>query len=288
MCLIWYFIVENFTISSITSLFSINQTLTISVMFGFLRDCDPWNVSVELQISNLSQNVIVLPCSNNDETSKNCTASILVEQLDFICSSNQAIKIRPVYSRFDLTRNVYRGSWTEQLIKSTKPPEWNEDEHETEPTVESDYHTQKITVEWKSSLCYGGLVKFPTNLSIVSDQGFEKYNATIPFNCSRLSENGVKISLKRKILIDNGQITCSDRSRLHKKEKFKLMPCTLYFITLTPLAVQNREGLRTSSVTNNFTTAFYPIGIKRNCSFTIIYLLWLTLFINSRSSQYVW
>lgn len=151
----------------------------------------------------------------------------------------------------------------EETVIATKPSEWNDGEALTELAVESDVHKESVIVDWKSPICLNGSIEYSTNLGIVSRS--QKYYVTIPFSCSRLNEDGGNISKKRKVFIDNGQITCTDGNQLQDQgESFELWPCTLYSFTLTPLVLESEEELRNSSVTNTSMTAFVPLGKNKH------------------------
>lgn len=218
---------------------------------------------MEMQILDLSRDVMTLFCRKKDDlpdsTTKHCSVSVPIKKTDILCLSEHRIKTRPLYSRSDLTSKVYRGNWSEAKVEPTKPSEWTDGETLTELVVESDVHQKKVIVEWKSPICLNGSTVYSTNVGIVSRS--QRYYVTIPFSCSRLNEVEERISKNRRVVIDNGQITCTDGNQLQDQEEtFELSPCTLYFITLTPLAVENEEELRNISVTSNSTTAFVPLG----------------------------
>lgn len=254
----------------ITSTFSKNQTLTISLLLsGFIQsNCDKWNFTLELEIVDLSQEVKILSCHNNEDMgrTKNCTISIPIDKLDFMCLSEYRIKSRLVYSRSDLTSKIYRGNWKETTIKPTKPSEWD-GEALTELKIDYDMFNQSVFIEWKSPLCIRGSTEFSTNLNIVSgSKESDKYNVSIPPTCSKLDGIEGEISTSRKVIIDNDHIKCTDGKQILKKEiSFKLVPCTSYSIELTPMLLQNKEELPSSSVISNFTTALIPLS-KLNTS----------------------
>lgn len=254
--------------SSVNSVNGTLVTMTISFDRALQKSCSRWNVSLELEFLDLQQNNITTLAYNllNEEiySSENLTVSIVMEQPEILCLLEHHLRIRPVYSRPNLTATVYRGNWTETTVKAAFSLEWDTSESLRDLTVNTEVAKQSIaafTLEWKSQLCLGESAQYSTDLSIVTDsKEASEYHVTIPYACSQLSKG--RGSLSRKVIINNtGHVVCNGGEKLPDQKKLLMLkPCTSYSLNLTPSTSKDGNRLNGSSVMHSFTTNFIPPG----------------------------
>ncbi|KAK4023010.1 hypothetical protein OUZ56_008449 [Daphnia magna] len=248
-------------IRPLTSSYTTNGTLVISISFeGIQQSCGTWKNAIELQFFDLPSKAMVLPCEKNEATipfRKNCTVFVQIVQPNLICRSKLNIAIRPLYSKPEKSFNVYRGSWFNAILEPTKPESWSGVEVLSDLVVKANASQQSMAVEWRNPICFKDTATSPTNLSIISPgiEDSQEYHLTIPSQCSRSNKNPTKSS----IIINNGQITCSDGKLLPDKDTINMIPCTNYSLRLTPMITGDTEFLSRISVSTTFTTEFIPL-----------------------------
>ena len=200
---------------------------------------------------------MLLPCTKNETgIRKNCTVVIPIDPPDIICYPVHNIGIRPVYSRSNVSANLYRGGWLNTTLTPIKPESWGADVRLTDLVVRANASHQRMTVEWRNPVCFRGSATYPTNLTIVSSGTKEplEYHLTIAYQCAR---SNIDLS-KSSITIHDGEITCSDGKKQPDKiiKPFQLTPCTNYSLTMKPLTIGEPEPLGENSATSTFITEF--------------------------------
>ncbi|KAI9555439.1 hypothetical protein GHT06_017954 [Daphnia sinensis] len=251
-------------IRPLTSSYTTNGTLVISVSFeGIQQSCLTWKNAIELQFFDLPSKPMVMPCEKNEATfpfRKNCTVFVQIAQPNLICRSKLNIAIRPLYSKPEQSFNVYRGSWFNAIIEPTKPESWSGVEALSDLFVKANASQQSMAVEWRNPICFKGTATSPTILSIILPgiEDSQEYHSTIPSQCARSNKNPTKSS----IIINNGQITCSDGKLLPDKDTINMTPCTNYSLRLTPMITGDAESLSRISITTTFTTEFIPLDFN--------------------------
>ncbi|XP_059352038.1 uncharacterized protein LOC132088129 isoform X2 [Daphnia carinata] len=252
------------SIRPLTSSYTTNGTLIISVSFERIQEsCGRWKNAIELQFFDLPSKPMVLPCENNEATipfRKNCTVFVQIVQPNLICRPKLNIAIRPLYSKPELSFNVYKGNWFNAIIEPTKPESWSGVQALSDLFVKANAIQQSMAVDWRNPICFMGTATSPTNLSIILSgmKASEEYHLTIPSQCSRSNRNPTKSS----VIFNNGQITCSDGKLLPDKDAINLTPCTNYSLSLTPMITGDAASLSRISITTTFTTEFIPLEFE--------------------------